>query len=183
MGKRVQSKQKLILIAACAVVSAGFVIFLIHDKYFFGRRHNKTIVCDLNGDGTDETIKLADRRVTVSRDGVLLWQSDDDWKAEDVLAADINRDGSREILILLWKKGSYGTYLPFWEEENDKEYSQHIFIYRVVEDGMEAVWMSSRLKPQAASWDITEDNLLHIVTDKEEDTVWMWGQWGLERIR
>lgn len=184
MGKRVQSKLgALILIAVCAVVSAGFIVFLIRDGYFLGRWKNKTVVCDLNSDGTDEVIKLAKRRAAVSRNGVLLWQSDDGWNVEDVLAADINRDGAGELLILLWKRGSYGEYLPFWEQENDKEYSQHIFIYQSVEDRIEALWMSSRLRPQVVSWEITEDNLLHIVTDQEEDTVWVWDQWGLERVR
>lgn len=181
MGKRFQSKLALILIVLG--VAAGFIIFLIRDGYFLDRWQNKTIVCDLDGNGTHEVIKLANRRATVSRDDVLLWKSDDDWKVADVLTADINRDGMEELLVLCWKRGSFGKYLPFWEEENDKEYSQHIFIYQAAEDRIEAVWMSSRLKPQVASWNITEENLLHIVTDKGEDTVWMWGQWGLVRIR
>lgn len=183
MGKRVQSKGTLIWFFVCAAGIAGFIIFLIRDGYFLGRWQNKTIVCDLNGDGTDEVVKLAKRRAAVSRDGVCLWQSDDSWNVENVLVADINGDGVKELLVLLWKRGSYGKYLPFWEEENDKEYSQHIFIYQSVENRIEALWMSSRLKPQVVSWEITEDNLLHIATDKEEDTVWMWDQWGLERVR
>lgn len=181
MGKRVQSRLAVILIAVCA--AAGFITFLIRDGYFPGRWHNKTISCDLDGDGDDEVIKLANRQLAVSRNNVTLWKSDENWKVADVLINDINRDGTRELLVLLWKRGSFGEYIPFWEEENDKEYSQHIFIYQAEGDKIEAVWMSSRLKPQVASWDITEENLLHIVTDKGEDTVWMWGQWGLERVR
>lgn len=182
MGKLVQNKWgALILIAVCA--AAGFVVFLIRDGYFLDRWQDKTVVCDLNGDGSDEVIKLANRHASVSGNGVLLWQSDDDWKVADVLVEDINRDGIKELLVLCWKRGSYGEYIPFWEEKNDREYSQHIFIYQSVEDGLEAVWMSSRLKPQVISWKITEDNLIHIVTDQGEDTVWMWDQWGLERVK
>lgn len=180
MGKRVQSKLALILLFAGGII--GLVVFLIHDGYFLSRWQNKTILCDLNGDGTGEVIKLIRRRVTVSRDGTLLWESDNDWKAADVLTADLNRDGMEELLVLCWKRGSYGEYIPFWEEENDKEYSQHIFIYQMNGETIHAVWMSSRLKPQIKAWDITEENRIHIVTDKGEDTVWMWDRWGLERV-
>ncbi|MCM1468271.1 MAG: hypothetical protein NC086_08995 [Alistipes sp.] len=182
MGKRIQDKPALILIIIGAAVC--FIVFCLRGGHFSGRQNEieKTIVCDLEGDGTDEIIKLADSRVTVERNGVILWESDEEWEVCDVLAADIDGDGSGEILVLLWKKGSYGEYLPFWEEENDEELSQHIFIYRTDGEGVKAVWMSSRLKPQVASWDMTEDNRIHIVTDKGEDTVWKWDRWGLVRV-
>jgi hypothetical protein len=43
--------------------------------------------------------------------------------------------------------------------------------------------MSSKLIPEISAWDITEENQIHIITTSGEDTLWIWGSWGLERIK
>lgn len=180
MGKRVQGKLAAGLLFVAGFI--GFIFFLMWNRYCTVGQYDNSMNCDLNGDGAEEIIRLTDSCVTVSHENVVIWESDAEWEVTDFLVADINRDDREELLLLAWKKGSFGEYTPFWEE-NDEEYSQHIFIYRMSEDKMQAVWMSSRLKPQVQSWNMTEDGLIHIVTDSGEDTDWMWGEWGLERVR
>lgn len=180
MGRRVQGKLAVVLLFAAGII--GFIFFLMWNRYCTVRQYVNSMNCDLNGDGTEEAIRLADSRITVSCEEEVIWESDSEWAVTDFLVADINRDDRQELLLLLWKNGSFGEYTPFWKE-NDEEYSQHIFIYRMSEDKIQAVWMSSRLKPQVQSWNMTEDNLIHIVTADGEDTSWLWGQWGLERVR
>ncbi len=180
MGKRVQGRYAVVLFFVLFIMVFGMAVIWYNG--FMGRQCDKRIVCDLNGDGVEEVICLSDNHMTVSHEKAVLWESEPEWEVTDFLVGDMDRDGSRELLVLLWKKGSFGEYTPFWKE-NDEEYSQHIYIYRMSENKIRAVWMSSRLKPQIQSWNMTKDSLIHIITDSGEDTDWMWGQWGLERVR
>jgi predicted DNA binding protein len=143
----------------------------------------KVLYCDMDGDGVCEIITQKLRSVTIEMNGEVCWKSDMEWKCDDFLVADIDGDGANEFLVLLWKKGSFGEHTPFWKE-NDDEISQHIFIYEWSEEKgrIAPVWMSSKLIPEISSWDINEDNQIHIITMSGEDTLWIWGSWGLERI-
>lgn len=60
-----------------------------------------------------------------------IWKTPADWQVQDVLVMDIDRDQSEELVLLVWKHGSYGRHLPIWEEKNDIRLEQHIFIYRL----------------------------------------------------
>ena len=69
---------------------------------------------------------------------------------------DIDRDQQEELVLLIWKHGSYGRHLPVWEKKNDIRLEQHIFIYRLQErnistDVMRPVWMSSSLGKEIES--------------------------------
>ena len=75
---------------------------------------------------------------------------------QDVLVMDIDRDQQEELVLLIWKHGSYGRHLPVWEKKNDIRLEQHIFIYRLQErnistDVMRPVWMSSSLGTEIES--------------------------------
>lgn len=61
----------------------------------------------------------------------LIWKTSADWQVQDVLVMDIDRDQQEELVLLVWKHGSYGRHLPIWEEKNDIRLEQHIFIYRL----------------------------------------------------
>lgn len=181
MDKRIQGKNILIILG-CAVIIMGSVILFLCAGYLGDKRGQKTIFCDINQDGTDEKITLCDQKITITEDDNLLWESQEEWEVTDFLISDINKDGWEEILILLWKQGNYGEYTPFWEE-NDDEFSQHIFIYQWKEQRLKPLWMSSGLKPRIKEWSMMEDGRIHIITDKDEDTMWIWGNWGLERVK
>lgn len=60
-----------------------------------------------------------------------IWKTPADWQVQDVLVMDIDRDQSEELVLLVWKHGSYGRHLPIWEKKNDIRLEQHIFIYRL----------------------------------------------------
>ena len=61
----------------------------------------------------------------------LIWKTPADWQVQDVLVMDIDRDEQEELVLLVWKHGSYGRHLPIWEKKNDIRLEQHIFIYRL----------------------------------------------------
>lgn len=183
MDKRIQGKYILIFLGVMVVI-AGSIAALWGFSGFLHETEKKTILCDINHDGIEETISLNHQKISITENENLLWEGQQEWKITDFLIADINEDGWEELLLLLWKKGSFGEYAPFWEEnEQDNELSQHIFIYYWSQQRMKPLWMSSRLKPQIKSWNMTEDGKIHIITDQEEDTLWRWAEWGLERVQ
>lgn len=121
----------------------------------------------------------------LSDDSGILWRGDAGWRVQDFLTGDINGDGVTELLLLTWRRGNYGQSKPFWVEKNSTEhYTQHIFIYQWDADKntVAPIWMSSRLVPQVAHWDMTQDFDLQITTPAGEDTLWGWRSWGLERL-
>lgn len=180
MGRRIQGKTVIIIVALC--ILAGVTYAGWHNGLWLDKWENKAIDYDFDRDGVSERITLKNRKMKISLADELLWESDDEWKVVDFLIGDINCDSENEVLLLVWKRGSYGEYTPFWDE-NDNSFSQHIFIFKWVDERLDPIWMSSMLRPQVKSWDLTEDNEIHIITDSGEDTLWIWGRWGLERVK
>jgi len=124
---------------------------------------------------------LKNRSLTVQRGGAVLWVTEPGIFAEDFLLGDIDCDGETELLLLLWKRGSFGPSRPFWVER-DCGYSQHIFLYRLKEGELRPFWMSSALRPECREWRMEAPGVLYIRTRQGEDTLWGCRRWGLERL-
>ncbi len=147
---------------------------------------------DLDNDERLENIILRQNMVQVLRDNKLLWKSDPNWQVEDVVLADFNQDNQIEINISLWKKGSYGKDLPFWLEENTKEWGNHLFVYGMKDGKIKPVWCSSTLDApikEMIAEDINGDNKSELITlegnyDNPENewgnylSIWSWNDWG-----
>lgn len=118
--------------------------------------------------------------------GAVLWETQADWFVQDMLVKDIDRDGADELILLVWKHGSYGDRMPFWEEKNDKELHQHIFIYKYdpkKENKVRPLWMSSQILYEIESITSGKDSFLD-VTDHEGTTrTWIWQDFGLKLVR
>lgn len=126
---------------------------------------------------------LKNRRVRVlDTKGNILWESERTVKVQDILAADIDRDGQDELLLLCWKRGRYGTSRPFWVTEDEKNWSQHIFIYEWKETRVGASWMASDIGMDAASWSFDPETRLSITETDGRVTRWDWFSFGLEYI-
>ena len=178
MDKRIQVIQQLVIGFVICVIFAVMLVGL-----FGSRTGQKTLTMDVDGDGCEEVVTKKLGTVTVRKDGDIIWKSDRKWKCDDFLVADIDRDGYNELMVLLWKQGSFGEHLPFWMEQ-DIEISQHIFIFSWDErqDRMVPIWMSSRLSPEIRDWNIEKECFIHILSTDGEDMLWMWKNWGLVRI-
>lgn len=132
-------------------------------------------------DGTVLTLALENNAFTVACDSAVVWESEPAWHVQDFLTCDIDRDGSTELLLLVWRRGNYGPSKPFWVKRNDTSWSQHIFIYNRQGDTFVPQWMSSQLRPKVARWAVQGTDTLFILTPDGTETLWQWGQWGLVR--
>lgn len=135
----------------------------------------------------DTQAHLCDGYFTLKDDaGNVVWESEKNWKVQDFIVCDIDSDGANEILLLTWKKGSFGRHLPFWVDKNDTETGQHIYIYEKREqnadkDGfLRASWMSSSLKDIINSWSFDNKTKLRVTYESGQVQYFSWIGWGLK---
>lgn len=145
----------------------------------------RTVSCDLDGDGAGETLSLARRTVRVTgADGTTLYESDGTWRVSDVLAADVTGDGHPELVMLLWRRGNYGNSKPFWEHGLDLRMTQHIYVMRLEDGSMKPVWMGHELGDglKVATIEATEDGLLELTTTDGTKGTWEWDYFGFSLV-
>lgn len=164
-----------------AVVLAVVALPLLWARGLFlpcGKARTETVCFEYS---TSVSLSLEQGRFTAAGDSNI-WQSEAAWHVQDFLTCDIDRDGSTELLLLVWRRGNYGPSKPFWVKRNDTNWSQHIFIYNRQGDTFVPQWMSSQLRPKVARWAVQGTDTLFILTPDGTETLWQWGQWGLVRI-
>lgn len=130
-------------------------------------------------------ISLTDKTVHVTCGEEEIWVSPEGVKVQQVLSCDVDRDEEDELILLCWKRGRFGRSRPFWVEEDEKSWSQHLFVYEYQGTEIVPKWMSSYIGQDVASLSFSEnksgDKRL-LLTDPAGDTgCWRWGSWGFER--
>lgn len=169
---------------------------------FSGRENfNRPIahLADLDGDGAAEEYCLANHFLSIREGEKILWRSPPDWRIDNLALGDINNDGQANMVITLWKTGSFGPVRPFWQEAEDRSYKNHLFVYRLTDNVLRAVWCSSDLDRPIVSLtirDVEGDGLNELVVQEGEyrkvageryapaswapvrTTVWQWEEWG-----
>ncbi|QIB70700.1 VCBS repeat-containing protein [Aminipila butyrica] len=154
---------------------------------------------DLNGNGIPEKYVLIDQTLLVIEGKQEIWQSPQGYRVESFALADVDNDGQLNIVISLWKKGSFGKLRPFWHKGENDEYKNHLFVYKLQNHTIKAVWCSSNLDRPILAFDVRDvdgDGLNELVVkeghykkiwgqkytvDEEKPariTVWQWQQWG-----
>lgn len=166
--------------------------------------HSKAPVCatgDLDGDGITEEYSLAENILTVTSGGQTIWQSPRDYSVDSFALGDIDNDGKANLVISLWKEGSFGEMRPFWHSNEDTEYKNHLFVYEMQDNALTQVWCSSNLDHPIQSFEIKDvngDSRNELVTkegeyreicdgryvsdpeSKTKTTVWEWEEWGFQ---
>lgn len=87
------------------------------------------------------------------------------------------------------EKGRYGRHRPFWVEEDEKGWSQHIFVYEYDQGKIRPKWMSSYIGQDVANMtagsrgDTAPGQAVRLwLTDPEgRISSWIWDFWGFTR--
>lgn len=113
----------------------------------------------------------------VNYNGGAIWTSPKGVKVQKILSADIDGDHEDELLLLCWKIGRYGRSKPFWISEDEKKWSQHIFVYEFDDGEVRPKWMSSYMGQDVAQMEVWErDQPEHTGQDAVEMTMRVQGQ-------
>lgn len=130
------------------------------------------------------TAKLTGKRLSIyNGDGVRTWISPKEYLIQDAFSSDLDMDGEKDLILLLWKIGKYGSARPFWVEEDEKIYSQHVFIYSVSDEGKaRQKWCASEIGREIKRMKLMEKNNSLILTEdvKGLNSIWRWESFGLK---
>lgn len=127
-------------------------------------------------------IFLEQRSLTLKKDGKQVWRSPKEILVQDFLWCDINHDKEEELILLCWRIGRYGDAKPFWVEKDEKQWSQHIYIYQWTGEEIHPLWMASDIGMDVAAFAFDEKKRLTITEKDGKITCWDWISWGLTLI-
>lgn len=133
----------------------------------------------ISDDSGDHEISLAGKKVSVAYRENPVWDSPQNIKIQQALSCDMDYDGTDELILLCWKRGRFGKHKPFWIEEDEKNWSQHIFVYEMAHDKVTPKWMSSYIGQDVA--EMAFDKRLFLTDPDGEISCWRWESWGFAK--
>ena len=127
---------------------------------------------------------LKNKRLELDKDNTVLWTSPKDILVQDFLWCDINHDNKAELLILCWRIGRYGNAKPYWVENDEHTWSQHIYIYELRDnEEIHPIWMASDIGMDVKDWSFDDIDRLVITETSGRRTSWDWVSWGLSLVK
>ena len=165
------------------IALAALLIVLLSWQYRGGWLLPMWIRWEQTSIGEPVELSLRNRKVTAFSDGKVVWQSDENVRVQSVLREDIDHDSEAELLLLCWKRGRYGDSRPFWVEEDEQTWSQHIYIYDWEDGQITPIWMASDLGREVESWSFSEKTRLLLRERDGGETSWDWQTWGLSQVQ
>ncbi|MGI5921823.1 MAG: hypothetical protein ACOX6I_08825 [Syntrophomonadaceae bacterium] len=170
----------------------------LHEKF----ADKQVLSGDTDLNGQQENYILSNYQLQAVENNHLIWESPKDWQVKQAKLADADNDGRTELVMVVWKKGSFGKSRPWWvKETDDRQLTCHLFMYRLTAGRMKAVWCSSALEHpirQAAIIDVNHDGLNELRVQEipgygpvsrfkawssdSYTSLWAWNGWGFERI-
>lgn len=174
-------KKIALVLAASIIVAAAFLLFNQKGAFLSDSINWQ------DGDFAFEEgeVRVKNRSAAVYYKGGRVWKSAWDVNVQQCASADIDRDGHDELIMLVWKRGSYGSHMPFWVDKNDNELAQHIFIYKWEHSRtskLRAIWMSSAVSDNF-DYLSTGGNGEVIISDTDGGVkAWIWEGFGLKLL-
>lgn len=140
-------------------------------------------------------IVLTHKAVNVFYEDKIIWTTPKGVKVQDVMSSDIDNDGADELILLCWKIGRYGKSKPFWVTRDEKNWSQHIFVYEYDGEEVKPKWMSSYIGQDVAEMTANRRPTGSMTADGERKlqqhllltdrtgkiSSWIWDSWGFTR--
>ena len=116
----------------------------------------------------------------------VIWTSPDAVRVQKALSCDIDNDGADELVLLCWKKGRYGEHKPFWVDQDEASWSQHLFVYEYQAEKISPKWMSSYIGQDVADMISNGKQAPHIClwfrSPDDEMSSWKWDSWGFTKL-
>lgn len=156
---------------------------------------------DTDNNNLREKYVLNQNQIKVIEGRRTIWHSPREWQIKQVRLGDADNDGRKELLMVVWKKGSYGNCRPWWvNKKDDQQLTCHLFIYRMTAGRMKAVWCSSALEypiKQASIADVNRDGLNELQVQEipgygtfnrikalfgNYQSLRIWNGWGFEQV-
>lgn len=176
-----KNKRILLIAAAAIIVVAAFLLFRQKGAFLPDSINWQEAECDFE----EGKVQVYNRGATICYEGRNVWHSPWNYNVQQCLVSDIDRDGSEELLLLVWKRGSYGSHMPFWVERNDNELAQHIFIYKWEPERdykLRAIWMSSAIGDSIDSMFSGNNGEIYITDIDGSIKAWYWEGFGLKLL-
>lgn len=134
-------------------------------------------------------IVLAHKKVKVGWNDGGIWNSPKGLVVQQALSCDIDNDRQDELILLGWRIGRYGKSKPFWVEQNERKWSQHIAVYEYDEDTVKPKWVSSYLGVDVAHMAVVDEadtakrpqNKLFLTDREGMVSRWFWDSWGFTK--
>ena len=159
------------------------------------------IFTDLPDDNTNNCMELSNLRLTIHRceqnNDFVEWQSPEKWKVTEAIQADLNRDGTQEYTLLVWRPfvpWPVDSFLPsggrIAEFQNEAGLSAHLILIGWDGDEYRELWAGSALAnpiSQIGAIDIDGDGYEELIAlEGEYDavvktgsiTIWKWQGFG-----
>ena len=178
------SRQKIICCMVAALATVGVVLcglWLMQSEGFFLPRW----IAWKSGTFSDTSgryeITLKHRKIEVVYDRDVIWITSKDIKVQEAMSCDIDGDGTDELVLLCWKVGRFGASRPFWVEEDERTWSQHIFVYAYNGDKIKPKWMSSYIGVDVAAMSAADRQRLLLTDTDGKMTSWIWDSWGFTK--
>lgn len=145
----------------------------------------------------------ASENVTISKQDNLVWQSPKDWHIKQVLITDLNRDGSSELVLLVWrdfKLWPIDEYLihpgRIKNFHNSRNQSCHIILMGWRKDKFKEIWAGSAMADpilEIHAADINNDGVMELIAlegkyDENPShpvcalTAWEWNGFGFSLL-
>lgn len=198
MTKSIFSKSIIYGIAGIVVV---FSLLYGKHSFSYGESAGQYKVCNYYKIKTSKkythTYRLKGERVIAKRNNKTIWKSPSTWRVKQILYDDVDSNGTGELMMVLYKKGSFGNSLPFWIDENDQNISCHLFVYKWRGKNFTPMWGSSATPHPIKhistkkskdgkcrifiTEELTEKNSEGIISKKHETNEWFWDSWGFTK--
>lgn len=189
------NKRPLILGLTMAAVIMMAAIYMVYDA---GAEKTVSKYGDIDGSQGPEHYILSQGRLAVEIGHKVIWRSPVQWKVTSFELADATNDGTKDLLMVVWKHGSFGPYRPFWFKGEDREWSNHLFVYNLINDKVKATWCSSALdRPieHLTVKDINRDSRNELLVSEklpwwkslpgqnnDDISIWQWKFFGFYRL-
>jgi len=181
-----------------AVIAVVFMLLLLL-FFFLLNEHEQQVTYDLNSDGIMENYHLTRGELTITQPDGIDWSSPPEWDIQSFVLDDVTGDGNPELIMVLWKRGSFDRHKPLWHAREENNYSCHLFVHRLIGNKLIPRWCSSALDRPIKSFTIEKDSSgktflaveegncstycagRPIIIGKEHSN-WIWKQWGFYRM-